>query len=99
MTSPVETNPNLDPLLAALTAARHAKEEAEQRIRELLAYGREFVRPRPYTLAVLAEAAGMSISGVRIAYGQRDINAVRAQLEAHNHASFTSIPTVTGGSR
>jgi hypothetical protein len=65
-----------DPLIFALTRARRAKEEAEQRIRELLAYGREFIQPRPYTLGDLAAAAGMSISGVRTAYGHRDVNAV-----------------------
>jgi hypothetical protein len=65
-----------DPLLSALAGARQAKEEAEQQIRELLAYGREFVQPRPYTLSDLAAAAGMSISGVRTAYGHRDVDAV-----------------------
>ncbi|EEP74650.1 hypothetical protein MCAG_04977 [Micromonospora sp. ATCC 39149] len=62
-----------DPLIGALATARRAKEEAEQRIRGLLAYGREFVQPRPYTLGDLAAAAGMSISGVRTAYGHRDV--------------------------
>ncbi|MFY1686183.1 hypothetical protein ACN265_32185 [Micromonospora sp. WMMD730] len=62
-----------DPLLGALSFARRTKEEAEQQIRELLAYGREFVQPRPYTLGDLAAAAGMSISGVRTAYGHRDV--------------------------
>ncbi|MEU0156399.1 hypothetical protein [Micromonospora fulviviridis] len=65
-----------DPLIGALAGARRAKEEAEQQIRELLAYGREFVQPRPYTLGDLAAAAGMSISGVRTAYGHRDVDAV-----------------------
>ena len=65
-----------DPLIGALAQARRAKEEAEERIRELLAYGREFVQPRPYTLGDLAAAAGMSISGVRTAYAHRDVDAV-----------------------
>lgn len=65
-----------DPLISALTAARRAKEQAEQEIRELLAYGREFVQPRPYTLGDLATAAGMSVSGVRTAYQHRDVDAV-----------------------
>jgi len=65
-----------DPLVFALIRARRAKEEAEQQIRELLAYGREFVQPRPYTLGDLAAAAGMSISGVRTAYGHRDVDQV-----------------------
>ncbi|MEU0157014.1 hypothetical protein [Micromonospora fulviviridis] len=62
-----------DPLIGALASARYAKEEAEQRIRELIAYGREFVQPRPYTLGDLAAAAGMSISGARTAYSHRDV--------------------------
>jgi hypothetical protein len=61
-----------DPLIFALIRARRAKEAAEEQIRELLAYGREFVQPRPYTLV----AAGMSISGVRTAYQHRDVDAV-----------------------
>jgi hypothetical protein len=65
-----------DPLIYALADARRAKEQAEELIRELLAYGREFVQPRPYTLGDLAAAAGMSISGVRTAYGHRDVDAV-----------------------
>lgn len=67
---------DLDPLLSAIARARRAKEEAEEQIRELLAYGREFVQPRPYTLGDLAAASGMSISGVRTAYGHRDVDAV-----------------------
>ncbi|MGK5673302.1 hypothetical protein ACSNOB_10710 [Micromonospora sp. URMC 106] len=59
-----------------LPDARRAKEQAEELIRELLAYGREFVQPRPYTLGDLAAASGMSISGVRTAYGRRDVDAV-----------------------
>ncbi|WP_221321004.1 hypothetical protein [Actinoplanes sp. L3-i22] len=66
----------VDPLIYALADARQAKEQAEELIRELLAYGREFVQPRPYTLGDLAKAAGMSISGVRTAYGHRDVDAV-----------------------
>lgn len=39
----------------------------------LIAYGREYVRPRPYKLEALAAAAGMSISGTRTAYGEDEI--------------------------
>ncbi|MEV0734170.1 hypothetical protein [Polymorphospora sp. NPDC050346] len=39
----------------------------------LIAYGREFVQPRPYTLGDLAAAAGMSISGTRTAYGHHGV--------------------------
>jgi hypothetical protein len=62
-----------DPLLAALADAKRRKEQADQQIRLLLAYAREHVQPRPSRLADLAEAAGMSISGVRTAYTQADI--------------------------
>ncbi|MET7372570.1 hypothetical protein [Micromonospora arida] len=63
----------INPLIGALADARRAKEEAEQRIRELVAYGREFVQPRPYTLGDLAAGAGMSISCTRTAYSHRDV--------------------------
>jgi len=63
-----------DPLLAALADARDRKQRADRLIRLLLAYAREHVQPRPYRLADLAEAAGMSISGVRTAYTQADID-------------------------
>ncbi len=62
-----------DPLLAALADARKRKERADQQIRLLLAYAREHVQPRPYRLADLAKAAGMSLSGVRTAYTKADI--------------------------
>jgi len=73
-----------DPLLAALIDARDRKQRADRQIRLLLAYAREHVQPRPYRLADLAEAAGMSISSVRTAYTQADID----------HAA-----RLTGGSR
>jgi len=63
-----------DPLLAALADANRRKEQATRQIRLLLAYAREHVQPRPYRLADLADAAGMSISGVRTAYTQADID-------------------------
>lgn len=44
--------------------------------RKLIAYARHLVVPRPYTLASLAEASGMSISGVRTAYTDQDIAVV-----------------------
>jgi hypothetical protein len=38
-----------DPVLSEIAAARREVIEAEQRLRLLLAYAREFVAPRPYT--------------------------------------------------
>jgi hypothetical protein len=73
-----------DPLLAALADARKRKEQADQQIRLLLAYAREHTQPRPYRLADLAKAAGMSISGVRAAYTQADI-AQAARLTGGSH--------------
>lgn len=63
-------------MLGEIAAARRAVVEAEQQLRLLLAYAREFVTPRPYTLAGLAHAAGMSISGVRTAYRSDEIQEV-----------------------
>ncbi len=67
-----------DPLLAALADAKRRKEQADQQIRLLLAYAREHAQPRPYRLADLAKAAGMSVSGVRTAYTQADIEQAAA---------------------
>ena len=62
-----------DPLLGEIAAARDAMLAAEARMRLLIAYGREFTRPRPYRLEDLARAAGMSISGVRTAYDDDEV--------------------------
>src|SRR5262249_24165549 len=62
-----------DPLLAALIDARERKQRADHDIRLLLAYAREHVQPRPYRLADLARAAGMSIAGVPPAYPEADM--------------------------
>ena len=66
-----------DALLIALAETRRRRDEADQIIRMLLAYGRELAAPRPYRLADLAQAAGLSISGVRTAYGNADIQRAR----------------------
>ena len=62
-----------DPLLAALADAAQHKHRADHQIRLLLAYARELTQPRPYRLADLADAAGMSISGIRAAYTPGDV--------------------------
>jgi len=64
---------DFDPLLDEIAAARYAMLQAEARMRLLIAYGREFIRPRPYRLEDLARASGMSISGVRTAYDEDEI--------------------------
>ena len=62
-----------DPLLNAIREARCRKSQAEEDLRMLIAYARELVRARPYRLIDLAQAAGMSVSGVRTAYAPRDV--------------------------
>jgi hypothetical protein len=67
-----------DPVLAGLADAHARRVRAEEEIRLLLAYARQFVYPHPYTFGELATAAGMSVSGVRTAYGRPDIDKVAA---------------------
>lgn len=73
---------DVDPLIGEIANARAEIREAEQRLRLLLAYGREFVEPRPYTLDSLAQAAGMSVSGVRTAYDNEEIFTVAKLIGA-----------------
>jgi hypothetical protein len=86
-----------DPLLAALAGARQRKQQADRDIRLLLPYAREHVVPRPYRLADLADAAGLSISGVRQAYSQADIDlaawAIGADGQRHIEQAVTNLFT------
>jgi len=94
---------NAEDLLADLAAARRNLDSARTRLRLLIAYGREFIEPRPYTLADLAQAAGMSISGVRTAYTAEDVNTVCALTRTRPRATSrfnhpgTSSPIRGGG--
>ncbi len=74
--------PASDPVLAALKDARDRRDQADRDIRILLAYARELTSPRPYRLADLAAAAGMSISGIRTAYTRTDIDTARHVVQA-----------------
>jgi hypothetical protein len=56
-----------DPLILAIQEAHVRRQAADTEIRRLIAYGREFA-PRPYQLQVLANASGMTPSGIRTAY-------------------------------
>jgi hypothetical protein len=63
-----------DPLLSMLEQLRAHRLRLEADMRLLIAYGRCFTHPRPYKLIDLANAAGMSISGVRTAYDADEID-------------------------
>lgn len=70
----------IDPLLATLASLRAQRLRLEADMRLLIAYARRFTHPRPYKLIDLAEAAGMSISGVRIAYDDDELNQLAETL-------------------
>ena len=87
-----------DPVLAALADARRRRDQADRDIRILLAYARELTRPRPYRLADLAAAAGLSISGARVAYTRQHVHLARQLLlEAGAQPAVNGIDR--GGSR
>ena len=62
-------------------------------MRVLLAFAREITVPRPYRLADLAEAAGMSISAIRAAYTPGDVQRAARLLDGtalrHLQAAIT----------
>ncbi|WP_341955333.1 hypothetical protein [Microbacterium sp. LWH13-1.2] len=69
-----------DFLISEIRLAGVDMRDAEERMRMLIAYGREFISPQPYPLKTIAEAAGMSISGTRSAYTVDEITAVAARI-------------------
>lgn len=64
-------------MLNAIREFVAARDEADQTVRALVAYAREIATSRRYRLAEIADAAGMSISGVRNLYGPEDIARAR----------------------
>ena len=72
---------DIDPLLSTLTFLRNRRLQLEAEMRLLIAYGRCFTHPRPYKLIDLANAAGMSISGIRTAYDTDEIDQAAEILE------------------
>jgi hypothetical protein len=72
---------DIDPLLSTLTSLRNRRLQLEADMRVLIAYGRCFTHPRPYKLIDLANAAGMSISGIRTAYDTDEIDQAAEILE------------------
>jgi len=90
-----------DALLAALADARRRKDQAARDIRLLLAYAREITTPRPYRLADLAQATGLSISGIRTAYTASDVqhawqlicDGLGCGYHRHNETAVTALLT------
>ncbi|MEU8216708.1 hypothetical protein AB0C47_13155 [Micromonospora taraxaci] len=72
----VWTTHDYDPLLFALGEQQRAKAAADERIRLLVAYAREFVSPRPYTQEALAIEMAVSPSAVRGSYDHQDVEIV-----------------------
>ena len=72
---------DIDPLLSTLSSLRNRRLQLEADMRLLVAYGRCFTYPRPYKLIDLANAAGMSISGIRTAYDTDEIDQATEVLE------------------
>jgi AraC-like DNA-binding protein len=81
-----QTPPSFDVLLNELAAARRRRDQAQQEMRTLIALAREFTAPRPYRLTDLANAAGMSPSGIRTGYGLREITYLQLVLNCHTTA-------------
>ncbi|MGW8955775.1 hypothetical protein [Streptomyces sp. NPDC055709] len=82
-----------DPLLLALQDARVRKAVADAEIRRLLAYGREFHGARPYHLESLSDASGMTISGIRTAYGKGEIRQVEHTIGREPNRRTAKSPT------
>ncbi|MFK0297239.1 hypothetical protein ACIQU6_43160 [Streptomyces sp. NPDC090442] len=69
-----------DPLILALQQAQEQREAAEQLIRRLLAYAREFKPRRSYSLGKLAGPSGYTPSGVRSAYTSTEVDLIQEQI-------------------
>ncbi|GAA1690133.1 hypothetical protein GCM10009765_44390 [Fodinicola feengrottensis] len=69
-----------DPLLNAIREFVAARDEADATVRALVAYARELATTRRYRLVEIAEAAGMSVSGVRNLYGPADLERARHMM-------------------
>ncbi len=82
---------DVDPVLAEIRKTRRARSAADQRLRQLIAYAREFTGPRPYALAGLAEAAGLANhSSARTFYGPDEVTVVAAIIGAKRRATTPS---------
>ncbi|MFF3787140.1 hypothetical protein [Streptomyces sp. NPDC001933] len=65
-----------DPLLHALDTARRRREQVDADVRLLIAFGREFISPRPYEYSALARASGLTQYLVRKAYTSDDVDCI-----------------------
>jgi hypothetical protein len=77
-------------LLEHLAQLRRHRDAVDAQMRHLVAYAREYVKPRPYRLADLADAVGLSTSGLRLYYGPDHVAAVGhllADAIQHLHSS------------
>jgi hypothetical protein len=77
--------------LSTLADLRQQRLRLEADMRLLMAYGRCFTHPRPYKLIDLANAAGLSISGVRIAFDDDEITQATEIL--HRPPAYGDGPT------
>jgi hypothetical protein len=73
-----------DPILDRLRDAADRAEQAHTEIRLLAAYSRHFTGYRPYRLADLADACGMSMSGVRRCFTPTELERISAHAD-ENH--------------
>lgn len=91
------TNDGADPLLQSLERLRRRRNEIEQQMILLVAYMRN-VKPRPYTLQQIADAAGLSVSGTRTFYDADDTEVLAERIAnvkqqvADAHAQHGSTP-------
>lgn len=87
-----------DPLLLSLERLRRQRNEIEQQMILLAAYMRESIKPRPYTLQRIADAAGLSVSGVRTFYSDEDVQILAErirtakQIVADDHGRRGTVP-------
>jgi hypothetical protein len=71
-----------DPLLVALRTTATTRDDAEDLVRRLIAYGRHFTGQRPdYTWESLAEAGGLTYSTARRTVTQDDVDQVKTALD------------------
>jgi hypothetical protein len=82
-----------DPLLSTLADLRQQRLRLEADMRLLMAYGRCFTHPRPDKLIDLANAARLSISGVRIAFDDDEITQAAEALHRPPAHGDGPVPT------